>query len=65
MSLLSICGTFVTDAVPWSGDVNFVSAQDAYSMKLTYVNNVGNAIIKVDNTSNVPDQDKRNSVRSF
>lgn len=32
-------------------------------MQLTYVNGAGNAIIKVDNTSFVPYNDKRDTVR--
>lgn len=45
------------------GDTIWVSAQNATNMRLTYVNDIGNAIIKVDNTSFVPDQQKRDSVR--
>jgi len=41
-----------------NGDVQYVN-----SPQLAFVNSAGNAIIKVDNTSNVPYPDKRNSVR--
>lgn len=40
---------------------SFVSASDASS--LAYVNDAGNAIMKVDNTSTVAFNDKRNTVR--
>lgn len=45
------------------GDTNFVSSQNAAQMRLTYVSEAGNAIIKIDNTTVVPDQQKRDSVR--
>jgi len=46
-----------------NGDVIFVNSSVANSDRLTYVNSAGNAIIKVDNSTNVPYNDKRNSVR--
>ncbi|TFK73182.1 hypothetical protein BDN72DRAFT_835201, partial [Pluteus cervinus] len=47
-----------------NGDVIFVSAQVAASSKLAFVDpSSGHAIVKVDNTSTVPWNDKRNSVR--
>ncbi|KDQ62064.1 glycoside hydrolase family 16 protein [Jaapia argillacea MUCL 33604] len=46
-----------------NGDVIFVSSSQASSSKLAYVNSAGNAIIKVDNTTQVAYSDKRNSVR--
>ncbi|KAG5644552.1 hypothetical protein DXG03_008207 [Asterophora parasitica] len=47
-----------------NGDAIFVSAQVAASSKLAYVDPTTNhAIIKVDNTSTVPYNDKRNTVR--
>lgn len=45
------------------GDVWWLDASDAFAQGLAYVNSNGNAIIKVDNTSNVPFNQKRNSVR--
>ena len=45
------------------GDVIFVDQANATADKLAYVNSAGRAIIKVDNTTFVPYNDKRNSVR--
>jgi hypothetical protein len=45
------------------GDVWWLSREDATSQNLAYVNEAGHAIMKVDNTSNVLFNDKRNSVR--
>ena len=44
------------------GDVNYVSQANATADQLAYVNTAGNAIIKVDNTTSVPYNEKRNSV---
>ncbi|KAH8085990.1 hypothetical protein BXZ70DRAFT_555950 [Cristinia sonorae] len=46
-----------------NGDVNYLSAKDAQSQQLAYINSRGNAIMKVDNTSTVKFPDKRNSIR--
>lgn len=46
-----------------NGDVVFVSQEVAMSSNLTFVNDAGNAIIKVDNSSLVVFNQKRNSVR--
>ncbi|KAJ7505750.1 glycoside hydrolase family 16 protein [Mycena galericulata] len=47
-----------------NGDANFVTAGVASSSKLAYVDSTTNrAIIRVDNTSNVAFNDKRNTVR--
>ncbi|KAI8996256.1 concanavalin A-like lectin/glucanase domain-containing protein [Trametes punicea] len=46
-----------------SGDVNWVDQANATQSKLAYVNDAGHAIIKVDNTSFVPWNYKRDSVR--
>jgi len=46
-----------------NGDAIFVSQSVASSSKLAFVNGDGNAIIKVDNTTNVPFNEKRNTVR--
>ena len=43
-----------------TGAVNYVSKTD--SANLTFLNSAGNAIVKLDNTTNVPYPDKRNSV---
>ena len=45
-----------------SGDVQYVDQSDATSQNLAYVSPQGTAIIKVDNTTNVPYNIKRNSV---
>lgn len=47
-----------------SGDVNFVSQANATASQLAFVNAAGHAIVKVDNTSFVPFNFKRNSVSS-
>ncbi|CDO77489.1 Glycoside Hydrolase Family 16 protein [Trametes cinnabarina] len=46
-----------------SGDVNWVDQTNATQSKLAYVNDAGHAIIKVDNTTFVPYNYKRDSVR--
>ncbi|KAH9840138.1 concanavalin A-like lectin/glucanase domain-containing protein [Rhodofomes roseus] len=46
-----------------SGDINYVSQANATAEKLAYVDNNGAAIIKVDNTTFVPWNQKRDSVR--
>ncbi|KAF8587678.1 glycoside hydrolase family 16 protein [Ramaria rubella] len=46
-----------------NGDAFFVSQQVASSAQLAFVNSAGNAIIKVDNTTTVPFNQKRNTVR--
>jgi len=46
------------------GDVNFVNQSVAFAEpQLTYVNTAGNAIVRVDNVSYVPQPYKRNAVR--
>lgn len=45
------------------GDVWWLNRNDAFSQGLAYVNNAGNAILKVDNTHNVAFNQKRASVR--
>ena len=44
------------------GDVWWLNEEDAFSQNLAFVNQAGNAILKVDNTSNVLWNDKRNTV---
>lgn len=44
------------------GDVIWVDQANATTSKLVYVNDAGNAIIKVDNTTNVPYNEKRDTV---
>lgn len=46
-----------------NGDVNFVSQANATASQLAFVNAAGHAIVKVDNTSFVPFNFKRNSVK--
>jgi hypothetical protein len=46
-----------------NGDVIYLDQADAMSQKLAYVTSQGTAIIKVDNTTDVPYNIKRNSVR--
>lgn len=45
------------------GDVWWLDQQDATSQSLAYVNTAGNAIMRVDNSTNVANNEKRNSVR--
>src|ERR1700691_2184321 len=45
-----------------SGDVQYLDQVDATSQNLAYVSPQGTAIVKVDNTTNVPYNIKRNSV---
>ncbi|KAJ7190931.1 glycoside hydrolase family 16 protein [Mycena pura] len=45
------------------GDVVWLNEADAFTQELALVNSAGNVIIKVDNFSNVPMNQKRNSVR--
>ncbi|KAI0298071.1 glycoside hydrolase family 16 protein [Multifurca ochricompacta] len=46
-----------------NGDAIFVTASQAASQRLAFVNSAGNAIMKVDNKTNVVFNDKRNTVR--
>ncbi|RDX50093.1 hypothetical protein OH76DRAFT_1349667 [Lentinus brumalis] len=46
-----------------NGDVTYVDQANATASKLAFVNEAGHAIIKVDDTSFVPYNEKRNSVR--
>ncbi|TCD65821.1 hypothetical protein EIP91_002171 [Steccherinum ochraceum] len=46
-----------------NGNVNYLSAKDAASQQLAYINSRGNAIMKVDNTTTVKFPDRRNSIR--
>ncbi|KAL0958359.1 hypothetical protein HGRIS_000501 [Hohenbuehelia grisea] len=45
------------------GDVWWLNRDDAFSQGLAYVNNARNVILKVDNTHDVPFNQKRNSIR--
>jgi len=55
---------FVADWDRWTnGDVWYQSRSAAKSQHLVSVNSAGNAILRVDNTTNVPVNGKRNSVR--
>nr|GAT59763.1 predicted protein [Mycena chlorophos]GAT59764.1 predicted protein [Mycena chlorophos] len=45
------------------GDVIWLNEADAYTQQLAYVNAAGNVILRVDDFTNVPFNDKRNSVR--
>ncbi|GJE86443.1 glycoside hydrolase family 16 protein [Phanerochaete sordida] len=45
------------------GDVWWLNQSDAMAQNLAYINPAGNAIIKVDNTTTVAPNDKRNTVR--
>ena len=42
---------------------SFVTASQAASERLAFVNSAGNAVMKVDNTTNVPFNEKRHTVR--
>lgn len=46
----------------YTGDVNWVSQANATQSKIAYVNDAGHAIVKVDDTSFVPYNSKRDSV---
>jgi len=46
-----------------TGDVQYLDQADATSQNLAYVSPQGTAIVKVDNTTNVPWNTKRNSIR--
>jgi hypothetical protein len=46
----------------YKGDVWWLDEADAFSQGLAYVNEANRAVIKVDNTSNVSFNQKRNSV---
>ncbi|TFK74516.1 hypothetical protein BDN72DRAFT_813017 [Pluteus cervinus] len=52
------------DNTTW-GNVTYLDQPDAVSQRLTYVNSAGNAVVKVDNTTNVADGPLvyRNSIR--
>ncbi|GAA93496.1 glycoside hydrolase family 16 protein [Mixia osmundae IAM 14324] len=54
---------FFTAADPTHGQVQFVDAATATSAKLAYVNSDGQAIIKMDDTSNLASGQARKSVR--
>ena len=47
-----------------AGDVWWLNRNDAFAQRLAYIDNNGRAVIKVDNTTNVPWNEKRNSVRA-
>jgi len=46
-----------------NGDAIFVTASQAASERLAFVNSAGNAVMKVDNTTKVPFNEKRHTVR--
>ena len=45
------------------GDVWWLSSSDAFSQQLAYVNENNQIVMKVDNSSTVTYNDKRNSIR--
>ncbi|KZS87007.1 hypothetical protein SISNIDRAFT_323946 [Sistotremastrum niveocremeum HHB9708] len=45
------------------GDTWWVNENDAFTQNLAFVNGAGNAVLKVDNSTNVPWNTKRNSIR--
>lgn len=55
-------GSDVFLCVRCAGDVWWLNQGDAFGQGLAYINNAGNAILKVDNTHNVAFNQKRNSV---
>ena len=46
-----------------SGDVWWLNKSEAFSQRLAYVNEKNQVVMKVDNTSYVPLNEKRNSIR--
>lgn len=48
-----------------TGNVTWVDQSTAFQQNLAYINEAGNAIVKVDNFTNVPVGEPRNSVRYF
>ncbi|KAI0076749.1 hypothetical protein K474DRAFT_1707938 [Panus rudis PR-1116 ss-1] len=46
-----------------NGDVNYLSAKDAQAKNLAFINGAGNAIMKVDNSSQLKFPQKRDSIR--
>ncbi|KAH9890348.1 concanavalin A-like lectin/glucanase domain-containing protein [Cubamyces lactineus] len=46
-----------------SGNVNFLGDIDAYHDKLAFINDAGNAVMRVDNTSTLKFNQNRNSIR--
>ncbi len=63
-SIVCIRRTFNLNEIHAAGDVTYVDQANATASKLAFVNDAGHAIIKVDDTSFVPYNEKRNSVRS-
>ena len=49
----------------FAGDVWWLNESQAFAELLAYVNGANRIILKVDNTTDVPFNDKRNSVRSL
>ena len=47
------------------GDVWWLNETEAMNQQLAYINSADNAIMKVDNTTNVPFGQKRNTVRGY
>ncbi|KAF9268860.1 hypothetical protein L218DRAFT_535714 [Marasmius fiardii PR-910] len=45
------------------GDVWWLNREDAYSQRLVYTTSTGTSVVKVDNSSYVPFNEKRNSIR--
>jgi len=63
--LVCVQDSVYIDADICIGDVWWLNEADATSQHLAYINSANNAIIKVDNTSDVPFNQKRNTVRAF
>jgi len=55
--------TFFTGKDPTSGNVDYVTLQDAQSAGIAYVQEDGTTVLKIDNKSTVPEGGKRKSVR--
>ena len=59
---LNVLYNLATDPLSLKGDVWWLDRTSAFEQNLVYINEDNRAIIKVDNVSNVPWNEKRNTV---